>query len=114
MKDKQRQEARNLCADLVLVGWKTAKWSEHREWATLEDISSGGACIQVEGWIRPGTTVSLQFSTSSCEARVKYCIGDRTGYLLGVEFENGYRWSRRLYRPQHLVQFHVRPVPKRT
>ena len=112
MKLMQRHEARNLCADLVLVGWKGANWSEHREWATLEDISSSGACIKVEDRISPGTPVTLRFSTSSCDARVRYCVGDHTGYLLGVKFENGYRWSRKLFRPEHLIQFHLQAAPK--
>jgi hypothetical protein len=109
---QKRQEIRDLCADLVQVGWRQEKGSKHTEWATLEDISSSGACLKLDDMIPPDTIVSLLFSTSGCEARVKYCVADHLGYLLGVEFENGYRWSRRKYKPQHLIQFRLRPAPK--
>jgi hypothetical protein len=109
---QRRLEDRNLCADLVQVGWKLEKGSKHTEWATLEDISSGGACLKLDDPIPLETLVSLRFATSSCVARVKYCVADQLGYLLGVEFADGYRWTRRKYRPEHLIQFHLRPAPK--
>ena len=108
MKQK-RQEDRNLCADLVQVGWKLEDESRHTEWATLEDISSSGACVKLDDAIPTGTVVSLRFPKESCKARVKYCVADLSGYLIGVEFE-GYRWSRSKYRPEHLVQFRLRPA----
>ena len=110
MKHK-RHEGRNLCADLVLIGWKLEKGSKHREWGTLEDISACGACLMLENPIPDGTLVSLEFTSSECQARVKYCVPERDGYQLGVEFANGYRWSRRKFKPEHLVQFRLRPAP---
>ena len=108
MKQK-RQQDRNLCADLVQVGWKQEDESRHTEWATLEDISYGGACVKLDDAIPPETIVSLRFPKDSCKARVKYCVADHGGFLIGVEFED-YRWSRSKYKPQHLVQFRLRPV----
>lgn len=111
---RNRQEDRNLCADLVQVGWKLEKGSKHTEWATLEDISSSGACIKMEDPVLPKTAVSIQFPKGRCEAVVKYCVADLTGgYLLGVEFTHGYRWSRTKYKPEHLVQFRLRPAPRK-
>ncbi len=108
----KRHEDRNLCADLVLIGWRREKGSRHTEWVTLEDISSGGACLKIEDHIPVDTKVSLQFSKGGCEGIVKYCVPDPTGYLLGVEFSDGYRWSRTKYRPEHIVQFRLRAAPK--
>ncbi len=108
---QKRQEDRSLCADLVQVAWKEADGSKHTEWATLEDISSRGACVKLEESVPPGTPVSLRFSKGGCEARIRYCVADHTGgYLLGVRFENGYTWSRSKYKPEHLVQFRLRPA----
>jgi hypothetical protein len=108
----ERREERELCADLVKIQWKPESGSERSEWAILEDISSSGACLESEQPISPDTVVSLQFTNESCQARIKYCKFDRTNYLLGVQFEKGYRWSRRRFKPQHLIQFRLRRVPK--
>jgi len=108
----ERREDRELCADLVKVQWNYGSGSTRTEWAILEDISASGACLEIEELIPPNTIVSLQFETDSCQARVKYCKFDKLKYLLGVEFEQGYRWSRRKFKPQHLIQFRLRKVDK--
>jgi len=105
-----RHEDRELCADLVKVQWKPQSGPAHSEWAILEDISSSGACLEVEEAIPRDTIVDLQFTSDHCQARVKYCKLDRLNYVLGVQFVQGYRWSRRKYRPQHLLQFRLRRV----
>ncbi len=107
-----REEYRELCADLVKVQWKEESGSARSEWAILEDISASGACIGLEVPIPPDTIITLQFSKDSCQARIKYCKFEQTNYLLGIQFEQGYRWSRRKFKPDHLTQFHLRKVPK--
>jgi hypothetical protein len=106
----ERQEDRELCADLVKVQWKPESGNTQSEWAILEDISPSGACLEIEKPIAPGTVVALQFATDHCQASVKYCRFDEVKYLLGVQFEQGYRWSRRKFKPQHLIQFRLRKV----
>jgi hypothetical protein len=80
------------------------------EWSILGDISPSGACLEIEEPIPDNTVVSLQFAREGCQARVKYCKFDKVNYLLGVQFEHGYRWSRRKFKPQHLIQFRLRKV----
>ena len=108
----ERREERELCADLVKVQWKTESKKAQSDWAILEDISSSGACLEIENPIRPDTEISLEFPTDHCKARVIYCRFDGVKYLMGVEFENGYRWSRRRFKPRHLLQFRLRKVTK--
>jgi hypothetical protein len=108
----ERREDRELCADLVKVQWETGPESPRSEWAILEDISPSGACLVIEQPIQPNTLVSLQFESDHCQARVKYCKPDNNNYLLGVQFEQGYRWSRRKFKPRHLIQFRLREVKK--
>jgi hypothetical protein len=110
---KKRREDRNLCADLIQISWRLEDHSRHSEWATLEDISSSGACVKLDDTIPPETPVFLRFPKGSCNARVKYCVADHGGYLVGVEFESGYRWSRSKFRPDHLIQFRLRPASER-
>lgn len=108
----ERREDRELCADLVKVQWKLESGHSHSEWAILEDISPSGACLDIEEFIPPETIVSLQFKGDACQARVKYCKFEKSNYILGVLFEQGYRWSRRKFKPEHLIQFRLRSVRK--
>jgi hypothetical protein len=108
----ERREDRELCADLVQVEWEPESGPRRSEWAILEDISASGACLEIEEPIPPGTAVSLQFKSDRCQAIVKYCKFDKINHLLGVKFERGYRWSRRRYKPEHLIQFRLHKVRK--
>ena len=107
-----RRNDRELCADLVQVRWKTEMEEVRTDTAILEDISPAGACLEMERMIPPGTKILLDFPTDHCNARVIYCKFDEIKYLIGVEFEQGYRWSRRKFKPQHLLQFRLRNVIK--
>jgi hypothetical protein len=108
----ERREDRELCADLVKVQWKIESLPAETEWAILEDISPSGACFEIEKPIPPGTDISLEFPTDHCKAKVVYCRFDEVKYLIGVEYVNGYRWSRRRFKPRHLLQFRLRKVAK--
>lgn len=108
-----RLEDRELCADLVRVRWEPESGPAQDEWAVLDDISSSGACLEIEQSIKPGTLLSLEFPGDRCQATVKYCKSVLTNYLIGVKFEQGYRWSRRRFKPEHLIQFRLRSVPKK-
>ena len=107
-----RREDRELCADLVKVQWKTESGKTQHEWGILEDISPSGACLEMEKKVEPDTIVSMEFPTDRCQARVIYCRFDTVKYLIGVEFTQGYRWSRRKFKPRHLIQFRLRKVAK--
>jgi len=106
----RRECERELCADLVKIHWKPEFGPSRSEWAILEDISPSGACLEFEEPIPPNTVVTLHFKSERCQASIKYCKYEKTNYLLGVEFEGGYRWSRRRFKPEHLIQFRLRQV----
>ena len=106
----ERREDRELCADLVKVQWKTESGKAQCEWGILEDISPSGACLEMEKNIQPDTLISMEFPTDRCQARVIYCRFDKVKDLMGVEFSEGYRWSRRRFKPRHLLQFRLRKV----
>jgi hypothetical protein len=105
-----RSDDRELCADLIKIEWQPESGPVRSEWAILDDISSSGACLQIEQPILPDTVLFLNFPGDRCQARVKYCNYGRMNYLLGVRFEQGYRWSRRKFKPEHLLQFRLRRV----
>ena len=92
-----------LCADLVDVQWKDKNGRVRRAVANLEDISLSGACVQVDAPIPAETTLRISYPKGELQGRVCYCVFREIGYFLGIEFEPGFRWSMRQYRPQHLL-----------
>jgi hypothetical protein len=92
-----------LCADLVDVQWKDKGGRMRRAVANLEDISSSGACVQVDAPIPIETTLRIAYPKGELMGKVCYCVYKEIGYFLGVEFEPGFQWSMRQFRPQHLL-----------
>lgn len=92
-----------LCADLVDVQWKDKTGRTRRVLANLEDISLSGACLQLDGPIPLHTVVKIAYPRGELVGKVRYCVFREIGYFLGIEFEAGFRWSQRQFRPQHML-----------
>jgi hypothetical protein len=99
----RRAEPRLLCADLVDIQWKDKTGRTRRAVANLEDISLSGACVQLEVPLPLETKLHISYPKGELRGRVCYCIYREIGYFLGVEFEPGFRWSLRHFKPQHLL-----------
>jgi hypothetical protein len=100
---ERRIDSRLLCAELVEVIWTDQSGRQHRRIANLEDISVCGACFQVENAMPCGTPVVLRYDDGQFTGTVRYCLYQGIGYFLGVEFDEGCRWSRKQFRPRHLL-----------
>jgi hypothetical protein len=99
----RRAEPRLLCADLVDIQWKDKTGRTRRAVANLEDISLSGACVQLDVPLPLETKLHISYPKGELRGRVCYCIYREIGYFLGVEFEAGFRWSLRHFKPQHLL-----------
>ncbi len=102
MRDR-RAEPRMLCADLVTVEWRDDTGRRKRTIANLEDISHSGACLQLDLAIPPQTRVRITYPDGVLSGAVRYCVYREIGYFVGVEFEEGSNWSRRSFKPMHLL-----------
>jgi hypothetical protein len=116
---ERRNESRFLCADLVKIEWLTDNFSggdlentasEKRGLrgaeAVLEDISSLGACVQVDEVIPPGVPILISVIGEQCARRagqVTYCVYRDYGYFVGIRFAEETRWSSGVFEPQHLI-----------
>ena len=99
---ERRNEARLLCADLVPVEWTDKRGRARRATANLEDISNSGACLQLDHAIPVKTPVRISYSKGVLEGTVRYCVYREIGYYLGVEFQQGVKWTKRQFKPMHL------------
>jgi hypothetical protein len=109
---ERRSEVRMLCADLVEVGWKDREGKTRKAQAILEDISAAGACLQVEAPIPLGVAVHWRSPKKEFCGDVRYCTYREIGYFVGVQFHSASRWSKKDYRPQHLLDLQ-RLMPRR-
>jgi hypothetical protein len=100
---ERRTENRLLCAELVELAWEDDSGRKRRRVANLEDISLSGMCLQVEAAIPPGTAIRMSYGDGELVGIIRYCVLRDLSYFLGVQFEEGCRWSTQHFRPEHLL-----------
>ena len=98
----RRAESRLLCADVVEIEWRDKRGHTLHCSANLDDISRSGLGLQIERPVPLLTTIHISHERGELIGTVKSCVPRHSGYLLGVEFEQGYRWSPGGFRPRHL------------
>jgi hypothetical protein len=92
-----------LCADVVEAFWTDSSGEQQRANALLEDISTSGACLQLEVAVPLGVTLTWGAPKQEFTGEVRYCVYREIGYFVGVQFSPGSKWSRKTYKPQHLL-----------
>lgn len=100
--DERRIEPRLMCADMVEVSWRDDAGKRRHAMALLEDIARSGACLQLETPIPEGAVVEWRSPHKEFRGTVRYCVYREIGYFAGVAFLGSSKWSKRVYRPQHL------------
>jgi hypothetical protein len=100
---ERRTEGRMLCADIVEVTWEERPGRKRKTTGVLEDISPSGACLQLETSVPIGAHIEWKSPKREFNGVVRYCVYRDIGYFVGVEFHAASKWSKRAYRPQHLL-----------
>jgi len=91
-----------LCADLVNIQWTDDSGRTRRAVANLEDISLSGACLQLDQPIPLKSLLRISYPKGQLIGKVRYCVYREIGYFIGLQFDEGGGWSRKLFKPQHL------------
>ena len=94
MKDR-RFGVRIPCEDAVSLSWMDHTGETLQDSAHLADISRSGASVRSRHPLKVGTTLSLRYQDQEFVSKVRHCVTGPSGYVLGIEFEDGYRWSPR-------------------
>jgi hypothetical protein len=100
---ERRSEIRMLCADMVEVAWVDPSGRRHKAMGLLEDISASGACLQLENSIPLGVPIRWRTPRHQFEGEVRFCVYREIVFFVGVEFLPGSSWSKRIFKPQHLL-----------
>ena len=102
-REERRQSARHMCSEFVQVSFWNERGREISEIGILEDVSLGGVCISLNIPIPVGAGARIHTRDFDGQVAVRYCeLGDY-GYLVGVEFADGYRWDEEKWEPEHLL-----------
>ena len=91
----RRFDMRVPVADTVLLSWTDQAGQKHEGPADMADISRSGASVRTQHPVPVGTKISLGYQDQEFVGKVRSCVSGPTGYLLGIEFEDGYRWRPR-------------------
>lgn len=102
-----------MCADMVEASWVDQAGHTGRADAILENISSRGACLQFEVPVPQGVTLRFSAKKHEFSGEVRYCQYAEIGYFVGVEFEPQSHWSKRAFKPKHLLDLEDLVVAKR-
>ena len=100
---ERRAEVRMMCADLAEVFWRDRDGTTRHAVALLEDISQSGVCLQLEMPIPLGTAIRWEHPGQKFEGHVRYCAYREIGYFVGVQLQGDSKWSRKAFKPQHLL-----------
>jgi hypothetical protein len=100
---ERRSEVRMLCADMLEVRWKSGGGRTQRVTALLEDISTSGACLQLEDYIPLDAEIWWECPGQEFSGHVRYCVYREIGYFAGVEFEGSSKWSKKSFEPRHML-----------
>lgn len=100
---ERRSEVRMLCADMVELYWRDHEDRNWKAMALLEDISASGACLQLEMALPLGVEVHWNSPRQELSGTVRYCVYREIGYFAGVEFDPSSKWSKKTFRPKHLL-----------
>ena len=92
-----------LCADVVEACWTDEHGQTQRANALLEDISASGACLQFETAIPLGVILRWGCPNREFFGEVRYCVYREIVYFVGVQLEPQSKWSKRAYKPLHLL-----------
>jgi hypothetical protein len=99
----RRAAARMLCSELVQVHFRDERGRARRLLGNLEDISLSGLCIQVDDPVPLNTALRIRHPKGEFSGSVRYCLFREIGYFLGVQFEEGCRWSPEQFTPHHML-----------
>ena len=77
------------------------------------NIASSGACLQVEAPIPLGVELHWDQPGQKFHGYVRYCVYREIGYFVGVEFDASFKWSKKAFRPQHLLDLQTLVAPSK-
>jgi ribulose bisphosphate carboxylase small subunit len=100
----KRRYTRALCSELVRISFRDQRGRRVQETAVLEDLGEQGARISLCLPLTPGCQVGFQAVSFEASAQVRYCELSDSGFAVGIEFADDFRWDEKDWAPEHLLR----------
>ncbi len=100
----KRSHVRALCSELVRISFRDQRGRRVQETAVLEDLGEQGARISLCLPLTPGCQVGFQAVAFEANAQVRYCELADSGFAVGIEFADNFRWDEKKWAPEHLLR----------
>jgi hypothetical protein len=100
----RRRDTRALCSELVRIFFRDQRGRRVQETAVLEDLAEKGARISLRLPLTPGCQVVFQAGAFEAGAHVRYCELADSGFAVGLEFADDFRWDEQEWAPEHLLR----------
>ena len=91
----RRFDVRVPVADTVLLSWTDQTGQKQQGPADMADISRSGAQLRTQHPVKIGAILSFVYQDQEFIGKVRSCVSGPAGYVVGIEFEDGYRWKPR-------------------
>jgi hypothetical protein len=92
-----------LCSDFAQITFVDQKGDPMSDVGLLEDVSAGGITISLSVPLPISMRVRIHTKGFEGDAIVRHTeLGDY-GFLVGLEFADGYEWDRQKWTPDHLL-----------
>ena len=92
-----------LCSDFAEITFLDQNGDPISDTGLLEDVSARGFTVSLSLPLPISKRVSIHTKGFDGDAIVRHTeLGDY-GYLVGLEFADGYQWDRQKWTPDHLL-----------
>lgn len=92
-----------LCSDFAQITFADQKGDSIHDVGLLEDVSARGVTISLSVPLPLNKRVRIHTKGFDGDAIVRHSeLGDY-GFLIGLEFADGYEWDRNKWTPDHLL-----------
>ena len=110
---ERRGQKRLLCSELVEIYWMGPKGTRHQEIVVLENLSAHGLGLFTGVALSEGTNVRVIVNERELSARVKHCVFQGNGHLVGLALDHASKWTTgRDLAPEHLLDVSKLDLPK--
>jgi PilZ domain len=101
---ERRGQKRLLCSELVQIYWTGPQGTRHEEIVVLENLSSGGLGLFTGVALQEGTNVRVLVNQRELSAKVRHCVFQGNGHLVGLALDAGSKWTKgNDLAPEHLL-----------
>lgn len=101
---ERREHRRDLCSELVEIGFEEQQGSTVTSTGLLEDVSVEGLCISMSLPLSVGARVRVRADGFDGRAQVRRCEVREDDFLVALQLDPSSKWDPVAWKPAHLLK----------